>query len=237
MLVFIVESEEKAPSFLSSTLAEAGFTVRTFCDAATILQENLYQEPALIILDEVASLRGLGTQGGLKFTRKIVLSARTSEGERVQALESGADDYITKPLSAREFVARVRAVLRCRQTLVPANNVLSIGSLSVDLDARRAWTSEEEVFLTATEFNLLSHFMRHAGRVLSRKQLETEFWPGEMGGRRIVDVYIRRLRQKIEPDPSHPATLITCRGDGYVLLGSNGPAGMPSSSKPDKSDE
>jgi DNA-binding response OmpR family regulator len=237
MLIFIVEREENAASFLSTSLESAGFTVRNFHEGATVLREALIEEPALIILDEITSLQGLETQGDLRSTRKIVLSARTSEGERVQALESGADDYITKPLSAREFVARVRAVLRCRQTLVPANNVLSIGSLSVDLDARRAWTSEQEVFLTATEFNLLSHFMRHAGRVLSRKQLETEFWPGEMGGRRIVDVYIRRLRQKIEPDPSHPATLITCRGDGYVLLGSNGPAGMPSSSKPDKSDE
>jgi DNA-binding response OmpR family regulator len=237
MLIFIVEREENAASFLSTTLESAGFTVRNFHEGATVLREALNEEPALIILDEVTSLQGLETQGGLRFTRKIVLSARTSEGERVQALESGADDYITKPLSAREFVARVRAVLRSKQALALANNVLSIGSLSVDLDARRAWTSEQEVFLTATEFNLLSHFMRHAGRILSRKQLETEFWPGEMGGRRIVDVYIRRLRQKIEPDPSHPVTLITCRGDGYMLFGSNGPAGMPSSSKPDKSFE
>jgi DNA-binding response OmpR family regulator len=236
MLIFVVEREENAASFLSTTLESAGFRVRNFHEGATVLREALNEEPALIILDEVTSLQGLETKG-LRFTRMIVLSARTSEGEKVQALESGADDYITKPLSAREFVARVRAVLRCRQALAPANDVLSIGSLSVDLDARRAWTSEQEVFLTATEFNLLSHFMRHAGRVLSRKQLETEFWPGEMGGRRIVDVYIRRLRQKIEPDPSHPVTLITCRGDGYMLSGSNGPAGMPSSSKPDKSRE
>jgi DNA-binding response OmpR family regulator len=237
MLIFIVEREENAASFLSATLESAGFTVRIFHEGATVLREALNEEPALIILDEVTSLQGLETQGGLRFIRKIVLSPRTSEGEKVQALESGADDYITKPLSAREFVARVRAVLRSRQALDPANNVLRIGSLSVDLDARRAWTSEQEVFLTATEFNLLSYFMRHAGRVLSRKQLETEFWPGEMGDRRIVDVYIRRLRQKIEPDPSNPVTLITCRGDGYMLLGSNGPAGMPSSSKPDKSCE
>src|SRR3984957_1421796 len=221
MLVFIVESEEKAPSFLSSTLAEAGFTVRTCCDAATILQENLYQEPALIILDEVASLRGLGTQGGLKFTRKIVLSARTSEGEKVQALESGADDYITKPLSARELVARIRAVLRSRQTMLPANHVLTIGSLSLDLDARRAWGSEQEIFLTATEFNLLLHFMRHPDQVVTRRQLEAKLWPQDKGDRRIVDVYIRRLRQRIEVDPAHPVMFITCRGDGYMLVGSD----------------
>jgi DNA-binding response OmpR family regulator len=221
MLVFIIEREEKTASFLSSILEEAGFTVRIFSETATVFEADLNQEPALIILDEVASLRGLESRSGLKFTRKVVLSARTSEGEKVQALESGADDYITKPLSARELVARVRAVLRSRQALLPANHVLTSGSLSVDLDARRAWISEQEIFLTATEFNLLLHFMRHPDQVLARKQLEAKFWPEEKGGRRIVDVYIRRLRQKIEFDPSHPLKLITCRGDGYVLIGSN----------------
>jgi DNA-binding response OmpR family regulator len=233
MLVFIVEREEKAPSFLSSTLAEAGFTVRTFCDAATILQENSYQEPALIILDGVSSLRVLETGEGLKFTPRVVLSERTSESEKVRALESGADDYITKPLSTRELIARVRAVLRSRRPLLHANNVLKMGKLSVDLDARRAWSSEQELFLTATEFNLLSHFMRNPDRVLSRKQLEAEFWPEEKGNRRIIDVYIRRLRKKIEADPSHPAKLITFRGDGYMLFGSNSPEGQSST----KSDE
>lgn len=219
MLVFIIEREEKTASFLSSILEEAGFTVRIFSETATVFEADMNQEPALIILDEVASLRRLESRSGLKFTRKVVLSARTSEGEKVQALESGADDYITKPLSARELVARVRAVLRSRQVLLPANHVLTIGSLSVDLDARRAWTSEQEIFLTATEFNLL--FMRRPDQVLARKQLEAKFWPEEKGGRRIVDVYIRRLRQKIEFDPSHPLKLITCRGDGYMLIGSN----------------
>ena len=221
MLVFIVEREEKAATFLSSTLEEAGFTVRIFHETATVFEADLNQEPALIILDEVSSLRGLETRGGLKFTRKIVLSVRTSEGEKVQALESGADDYITKPLSARELVARVRAVLRSRQALLPANHVLTIGSLSLDLDARRAWTSEREIFLTATEFNLLLHFMRHPDQVLGRKQLEGKFWPEEKSGRRIVDVYVRRLRQKIELDPSRPLKLVTRRGDGYMLVRSN----------------
>jgi DNA-binding response OmpR family regulator len=220
MLVFIVEREEKTASFLSSTLAEAGFTVRTFHDAATALQVNLYQEPALIILNEVASLRGFGTQGGFRFTRKIVLSARTSEKEKVEALESGADDYITKPLSTRELVARIRAVLRSRETMLPANQVLTVGSLSVDLDARRASTSDQELFLTATEFNLLLHFMRHPDQVVTRRQLEAKFWPEDKGDGRVLDVYIRRLRQKMEVDPAHPVMFITCRGDGYMLVGS-----------------
>ena len=221
MLVFIVEREEKTALFLSSTLARAGFTVRTFHDAATVLHGNPDQEPALIILDEVAPLRALETQGGFSFTRKIVLSARTSEKEKVEALESGADDYITKPLSARELVARVRAVLRSRETMLPANQVLTVSSLSVDLDARRAWTSEQELFLTATEFNLLLHFMRHPDQVVTRRQLEAKFWPEDKGDGRVLDVYIRRLRQKMEVDPAHPVRFITCRGDGYMLVGSD----------------
>lgn len=223
MLVFIVEREETGASFLASALQEAGFTVRTFHDAAAILQADLNQQPALIILDEVAALRGLEAASGLNFIRRIVLSARTSEREKVQALESGADDYITKPVSARELVARVRAVLRSRQAPPPANHVLTIAGLSMDLDARRAWASGRELFLTATEFNLLLQFARHPDRVLDRNELKAKLWPGEKEGGRIVDVYIRRLRQKIELDPSHPLMLITCRGDGYMLVGSDRP--------------
>jgi DNA-binding response OmpR family regulator len=231
MLVFVVEREERAASLVSSSLEDAGFTVRVFHEGSTVLGAVLNQEPDLIILNEVSSLRVLETHGGLKFIRKIVLSERTNESEKVQALESGADDYITKPLSARELVARVRAVLRSRRPLLPANNVLKMDKLSVDLDARRAWTSEQELFLTATEFNILSHFMRNPDRILSRKQLEAEFWPEEEGNRRIVDVYIRRLRQKIEADPAHPVKLITFRRDGYMLFGSNSIEGRPLSTK------
>jgi DNA-binding response OmpR family regulator len=212
MLVFVVEREGKTASFLSVILKEAGFMVHLFHGRETILQAALNQEPALIILDEADSLRGLDTLGSLNSTRKIVLSARTTEGEKVQALELDADDYITKPFSARELVARVRAVLRAMQTQIPANKVLSIGSLSVDLDAIRTWVSGQELFLTATEFNLLLQFVRHPDRVLSRKELGVKLWPGEKEDLRIVDVYICRLRQKIEIDPSHPLKLLTCRG-------------------------
>jgi len=223
MLVFVVAREEKTASFLSSTLEDAGFVVRIFHEVATVSQAALNQQPALIILDSIAPLRELETTGGLSSIRRIVLSACTKESERVHALESGADDYITKPLSARELVARVRAVLRSRQAQPTANTVLNIGNLSVDLDARRAWLSGQELFLTATEFNLLSHLMRYPGQVLVLKDLEAKFWPEEDGDRRIIDVYIHRLRQKIETDPSHPVRLITCRGDGYMLLNSSNP--------------
>ena len=221
MLVFVIEREENTASFLSAILEEAGFKVCLFREWERILRASLDREPALIILDEADHLRRLSILGSLKSTRKIVLSARATEGEKVQALESGADDYITKPFSARELVARLRAVLRTAQAQLPANNVLGCGTLSLDLDARRAWVSGRELFLTATEFNLLLEFVRHPDRVLSRTELGAELWPGEKEGRRIIDVYIRRLRQKIEFDPSNPLKLITCRGDGYMLLGAN----------------
>src|SRR5271170_336622 len=104
MLVFVIEREETAASFLSAILEKAGFSVRVFHEEGTLSQAAMHQEPALIILDRVGSLRGLDTEEGLKATRKIVLSTRTSESEKVRALESGADDYITKPFSARELV-------------------------------------------------------------------------------------------------------------------------------------
>lgn len=221
MLVFVIEPEEKTASSLSAILEEAGFKVCLFREWEAILQASLEREPALIILDEADSPRRLSILGRLNSTRKIVLSSRTAEGDKVQALELGADDYITKPFSARELVARLRAVLRATQAQPPANNILDSGNLSVDLDARRAWVSGQELFLTATEFNLLLQFVHYPDRVLSRRELGAKLWPGEKEGRRIIDVYIRRLRQKIEFDPSRPLKLVTCRGDGYMLLGSN----------------
>jgi DNA-binding response OmpR family regulator len=128
MLVFVVEREEKTASFLSAILQEAGFKVCLFREWETTLRASLDREPALIILDEADYLKRLSILGSLNSIRKIVLSARTAEGEKVQALESGADDYITKPFSAREFVARLRAVLRTAQTQLPANNVLGCGT-------------------------------------------------------------------------------------------------------------
>jgi DNA-binding response OmpR family regulator len=104
--------------------------------------------------------------------------------------------------------------------MLPANHVLTVGSVSVDLDARRAWTSGQEIFLTATEFNLLLHFMRHPDQLVTRRHLEAKFWPEDKGDRRVLDVYIRRLRQKMEVDPAQPVMFITCRGDGYMLVGS-----------------
>jgi DNA-binding response OmpR family regulator len=227
-LVFVVEREGTTASSLSRALEETGFIVRTLDEGASVLPAAIDQTPALIILDimprgsdDVGLLNALNAQACLRDTGKIVLSASSAEKDKVQALESGADDYITKPFSTREVVARVRAVLRSRRMPSPSNRILRVGSLSADLDARRAWAAERELSLTATEFNLLVHFLRYPDQIVRRKTLQSRLWQKE-DGRRVVDVYIYRLRQKIEVDPAAPLQLITCRNDGYMLLGSHG---------------
>lgn len=227
-LVFVVEREETTASSLSCALEETGFIVRIFDEGASVLPAAIDQTPALIILDimprgsdDVGLLNALNAQECLRDTGKIVLSTCSAEKDKVQALESGADDYITKPFSTREVVARVRAVLRGRRIPAHSNSILRVGSLSADLDARRAWAAGRELSLTATEFNLLVHFLRYPDRIMGRKTLQSKLWQ-EKEGRRVVDVYIYRLRQKIEVDPSAPLQLVTCRRDGYMLLGEHG---------------
>lgn len=165
-LVFVVEREGTTASSLSCALKETGFLVRIFDEGASVLPAAIDQIPALIILDiipqgsdDAGLLNVLNAQECLRKTGKIVLSACGAEKDKVRALESGADDYITKPFSTRELVARVRAVLRSRRTPSPSNRILRVGSLSADLDARRAWAAERELSLTATEFNLLVYFV------------------------------------------------------------------------------
>jgi DNA-binding response OmpR family regulator len=227
-LVFVVEHEETTASLLSCALEQAGFTVRIFHEKASVVPAALQQTPALIVLDlvfrsseDVDLLHAVNTQDSLRDTGKIVLSACADEKDKVRALESGADDYITKPFSTREVVARVRAVLRSRQLPSPSNRILRVGALSADLDARRAWAAERELSLTATEFNLLALFLRYPDQIVGRKTLQSRLWQNQEG-RRVLDVYIYRLRQKIEADPAVPLRLVTCRKDGYMLLASVG---------------
>jgi DNA-binding response OmpR family regulator len=238
-LVLVVEREEATASLLSRVLQEAGFIVRIFYEATNVLHAAFDQTPSLIILDgtlrdseDIGLLHALNAQQPLRDVRKIVLSSCSDERDKVRALESGADDYITKPFSTRELVARARAVLRSRQIPVCANSIVRVGALSADLDARRAWASDQELSLTATEFDLLVHFLHYPGQVLGRETLQSKLRQ-QKDGCRVVDVYIHRLRQKIEVDPSAPLQLVTCRGDGYMLLGSLGHS-PPTQASPSK---
>jgi len=151
----------------------------------------------------------------------LMLTAKVEEVDRVVGLELGADDYVSKPFSMRELLARVRALLRRAGTSAAAEaEVLTTGDLEVDLKTRKAVQRGQRLTLKPKEFELLAFFLRNRGRAFSREQLLNEIWGYEFaGGTRTVDVHIRWLRQKIEDEPAQPARLLTVRGLGYRFEG------------------
>jgi DNA-binding response OmpR family regulator len=149
----------------------------------------------------------------------IMLTARGMETDKIIGLETGADDYIVKPFSLGEFLARVRAAIR-RGAAAPATDELSSGDLRIDLIAHRVYLGESELQLAPREFDLLATLMRHSGAVLTRDLLLARVWGDDyLGDARTVDVHIRWLRQKIETDPSRPERIVTLRGVGYRFEG------------------
>jgi DNA-binding response OmpR family regulator len=226
-LIFVVEDDKEIASLIAHTVGTAGFAARVFFDGGLVVEAAQEQLPALILLDLMLPdsdglqiLRWLESQQRTREIRKIILSARGSELDKVRALELGADDYITKPFSPRELILRIRAVLRSLPGDSDRHRTLQIGDLVVDLDARTVTTQQGQIHLTATEFNILAHFMLHAGRTLTREQLLADIWPlsRPIEDSRIVDVYIHRLRERIESDPSIPRRLVTRWRGGYTLV-------------------
>jgi DNA-binding response OmpR family regulator len=150
----------------------------------------------------------------------ILLTARGTETDKIIGLETGADDYIVKPFSLGELLARVRAALRRGAAQRGSESELVSGDLRLDLSARRAWRKEGEIALAPREFELLAALMRHRGAVLTRDLLLARVWGEDYpGDARTVDVHIRWLRQKIEDDPSQPQRILTVRGMGYRFEG------------------
>jgi two-component system, OmpR family, response regulator RegX3 len=150
----------------------------------------------------------------------IMLTAKDGEIDKVVGLELGADDYVTKPYSARELVARIRAVLRRRGDgeSPPTEAVLAAGAVRMDVDRHVVAVDGEEIALPLKEFDLLELLMRNAGRVLTRMQLIERVWGSDyVGDTKTLDVHVKRLRAKIEPDPGNPKFLLTVRGLGYKL--------------------
>jgi DNA-binding response OmpR family regulator len=226
-LIFVVEDDTDIASLIAHTVKSAGFAARVFLDGNNVVEAAQEQVPALILLDLMLPgldgmevLRGLESQQRTREIRKIILSARGAELDKVRALELGADDYVTKPFSPRELILRIRAVLRSLPGHSDRHRTLQVGDIVADLDARTITTESGQVHLTATEYNVLVHFMLHAGRTLSRDRLLADIWPlsRPIQEPRIIDVYIRRLRERIEADPSDPRRLVTRRGGGYTLL-------------------
>jgi DNA-binding response OmpR family regulator len=225
--ILVVDDEPTIVEVVGLYLQREGFRVVTAADGAAALSMVEQERPDLVVLDLM--LPGLG---GLEVLRRlraggslpiIMLTARGEEADRVVGLELGADDYVTKPFSARELVARVKAVLRrSHPEATPpepaAASALAIGGLRVDPAARAVTLDGQPINLTVREFDLLLFLMRHPGQVFTREQLLDNVWgytfASDMG---TVTVHIRRLREKIERDPANPVFLQTIWGVGYKL--------------------
>jgi DNA-binding response OmpR family regulator len=222
-LVFVVEDEEDIARLISHNLRAAGFEVQSFVSGVSVISEGLRETPALFLLDVMLPggdgfelCRRIRQTSVLSTTPIIFLTAKTSEADRVKGLELGGDDYITKPFSPRELVARVRSVLRGLRQTPPASEALRLGDLEIDVSSMTVQVQGRNVLTTVREFRLLEYLATHRGRVLTRDQLLDAVWKETpFVTPRSIDVYVRRLREKIEADPRHPQYLKTLRGIGY----------------------
>jgi DNA-binding response OmpR family regulator len=221
-LIFLVEDEVDISKLVRHHLEQAGFGVRVFFNTADVIREAEEIRPSLFVLDIMVPggdgldlCRRIRQNSRLGATPIIFLTAKAAESDRVLGLELGGDDYITKPFSPRELVARIKAVLRrFERPLTPA--VTKVGEVEIDSGAMTLAVAGKQVTTTATEFRLLDCLARHPGRVFTRDQLLDAVWRDtQFVTPRSVDVYVRRLREKIEPDPENPRYLRTVRGAGY----------------------
>jgi DNA-binding response OmpR family regulator len=219
--ILVVEDEATVRDTLALNLRAEGFEVLTAQDGEAGLQLAREQAPDLLILDlMLPKLDGLSLCRILRRHSEVpilMLTARGTEMDRITGLETGADDYVVKPFSLGELLARVRALLRrTRSERRAADAQLQSGNLTMDLLSRRVTLGETVLKLTQKEFELLAELMRNQGAVLSRDWLLTQVWGYDyLGDSHTVDVHIRWLREKIEADPSVPARLTTVRGVGY----------------------
>jgi two-component system alkaline phosphatase synthesis response regulator PhoP len=224
--ILVVDDEPQIVELVSDYLKQAGYRVLTTRDGQTALTLARHEHPDLIVLDLMLP----GGPDGLDVCRRlrqdlsladvpiIMLTARTEETDRLIGLELGADDYVTKPFSPREVVARVRAVLRRARGSVQPSGVIRAGELAVDLTNRSVTVAGEPVSLTPTEFDLLAVMARDPGRPFTRAQLlDLVYDVAYAGYDRAVDSHIKNLRRKIEPDPREPRYVLTVYGVGYKL--------------------
>jgi two-component system response regulator RegX3 len=219
--LLVVEDEESFSDALSFMLEREGFEVGVVADGPSALAEFDRRGADLVLLDLMLPglsgtevCRTLRTRSSVPI---IMLTARDSEIDKVLGLELGADDYVTKPFSARELVARIRAVLRRRaETEEVADATLEAGPVRMDVERHVVTVDGSTVTLPLKEFELLEMFLRNAGRVLTRGQLIDRVWGSDyVGDTKTLDVHVKRLRTKIEREPGNPRHLVTVRGLGY----------------------
>ena len=218
--ILIIEDEESYRDATAYMLQREGFDVSQAGDGAAGLAEFERNGADLVLLDLM--MPGMpGTEVCRQLRARsnvpvIMVSARDSEIDKVVGLELGADDYVTKPFSHRELVARIRAVLRRGQDAELLPEVIEAGDVRMDVERHQVWVRGERVKLALKEFELLELLLRNAGRVMTRGQLIDRIWGVDyVGDTKTLDVHVKRLRSKIEVDPAHPTQLVTVRGLGY----------------------
>jgi len=221
--ILIVEDEPTLAQALRYNLEREGYRVTLASQGQEALDAFHLRHPDLVILDLILpDMDGLEVCRALRRHSSVpilILTARGEETDRVVGLELGADDYMVKPFSMRELVARVRALLRRAQSS-PPDEVLVSSDLRLDLRRREAYRGGMPLPLRPKEFDLLAFFMRHRGRALSREEILTHVWGMDVAvDTRTVDVHVRWLREKVEKVPSKPTRIITVRGLGYRFEG------------------
>lgn len=219
--ILVVEDEPEIRRFLRSSLACEGYRVVESANARRGTIDAGTHKPDLAIVD-----LGLPDLDGREVIRQIrswsampivVLSARAQERAKIEALDAGADDYVTKPFGVGELLARIRAALR-HAARSPAGKALSLGTAKIDLEKRSATRDGAEVHLTPIEFRLLASLAKHAGMVVTQRQLLTEVWgPSHAAHTHYLRIYMKQLRDKLEKDPIRPRHLLTETGVGYRL--------------------
>jgi phosphate regulon transcriptional regulator PhoB len=225
--ILIVDDEPDIVDLVSYNLKKDGFRVTTASDGEAALHKIRKDRFDLVVLDlmlpgiqGVELCRIIRNDPKTADTPIIMLTAKGEEVDRVIGLESGADDYMTKPFSSRELIARIKAVLRRTGEKPTTEKTLTLGNLLINLETHGVTKGKTPLELSATEFNLLVYLVERKGRVFSREQLVDAVWKGEAFIEpRTVDVHIRRLRTQIEDDASDPAYIKTRRGVGYYVDG------------------
>jgi DNA-binding response OmpR family regulator len=220
--VLVVDDDPTVSDVVRRYLERAGFAVDKAGDGPTALALAAERSPDLVVLDLM-----LPGMSGLEVCRRlrresdvpvVMLTALGEESDRVVGFETGADDYVTKPFSPRELALRVQSVLRRTgrgDSGAADTGPLVDGDLSLDLVARTAQRQGRPLALTVREFDLLTHFLRHPRRAFSRAELLQQVWGWTFGDQATVTVHVRRLREKVEPDPQHPRRIVTVWGVGY----------------------
>lgn len=219
--VLVVDDEPQIQRFLKPSLTASGFRVVSAATAAEALRAFSTTSPELVILDlGLPDADGKTVIAELRRTSKvpiIVLSAREREGEKIEALDLGADDFVNKPFAIGELLARIRSALRrSAQKDVATASVLSIGDITLDMARHQVTKGGATVHLTPKEFDLLGLLMRHAGKVITHRQLLHEIWgPANVSDSQYLRVFIGQLRAKLEESPTEPSRILTEPGVGY----------------------